>query len=51
MLDKSRGRKLAKTGFENFLAYARVRRLKGKYDDNKEVYWLIQFDKRWTQID
>jgi len=35
--------KLVRAGFGDFLAEARVRRLKGKCDDNKEVYWLIQF--------
>ena len=35
--------KLAQTGFGDFLADARVSRLKGKCDDNKELYWLIQF--------
>jgi hypothetical protein len=34
--------KLAKAGFGDFLADARVSRLKGKCDENKEVYWLIQ---------
>ena len=30
--------KLAQAGFEDSLADTRVRRLKGKRDDNKEVY-------------
>ena len=41
--------KLAQAGFGD-LAIARVSRLKGKCDDNKEVYWLVQFDKCRTQI-
>jgi hypothetical protein len=43
--------KLGQAGFGDFLADGRVGRLKGKCDDNKEVYWLIQFDKCRTQID
>ena len=35
--------KLAQAGFGDFIADARVSRLKGKCDDNKEVYWLMQF--------
>jgi hypothetical protein len=35
--------KLAQAVFGNFLADAHVSRLKGKCDDNKEVFWLIQF--------
>jgi hypothetical protein len=35
--------KLAQAGFGDFLADAHVSRLKGKCDDNNEVYWLIQF--------
>jgi len=35
--------KLGQAGFGDFLADARVGRLKRKCDDNKEVYWLIQF--------
>ena len=34
--------KLAQAGFGDFLAEVRVSRLKGKCDDNKEVYWLIE---------
>jgi len=32
--------KLAQAGFGDFLADTRVRRLKGKCDDNKEVYFV-----------
>ena len=32
--------KLAQAGFEDFLADTRVRRLKEKRDDNKEVYFV-----------
>jgi len=35
--------KLAQAGYGDFLADTHVSRLKGKCDDNKEVYWLIQF--------
>ena len=35
--------KLEHAGFGDFLADARVGRLKGKCDDNKQVYWLIKF--------
>ena len=34
--------KLAQAGFGDFLADGRVSRLKGRCDDNREVYWLIQ---------
>ena len=44
-------RKLAQAGFGDFLADVRMNRLKGKCDDNKEVYWLIQFVTVRTQID
>jgi len=37
MLDESRGREASTAGFGDFLADTRVRRLKGKYGDNKEV--------------
>ena len=43
--------KLGQAGFGDFLADCRVGRLKGKCDDNKEVYWLIQFDTWRTQLD
>ena len=36
---------LAQPGFGDFLADALVSSLKGQCDDNKEVFWLIQFDK------
>jgi hypothetical protein len=42
MLDKSRGREANRLGLD-FVADARVSTLKGKCDDNKELYWLIQF--------
>ena len=42
-LMKVEAAKLSQAGFGNFLADAHVSRLKGKCDDNKEVYWLIQF--------
>ena len=32
--------KLAQAGFGDFLADTRVSRLKGKHDDNKEVYFV-----------
>jgi len=35
--------KLAQAGFGDVLADTRVSSLKGKCDDNEEVYWLIQF--------
>jgi len=35
--------KFAQTGFGDVLPEARVSRLKGKRDDNKEVYWLIKY--------
>ena len=35
--------KLAQAGFGDFLADTRVRKLKGKRDDNKEVYFVIKF--------
>ena len=35
--------KLLQAGFGDYLADAHVGRLMGKCDDNKEVYWLIQF--------
>ena len=35
--------KLAQAGFEDFLADTRVGKLKGKRDDNKEVYFVIKF--------
>jgi len=43
--------KLVQAGFGDFLADARVIRLKGKCDDNKEVFCLTQFDMCRTQID
>ena len=45
------GVNLGQAGFGDFLADSCVGRLKGRCDDNKEVYWLIQFDKWRTQID
>ena len=50
MLDKSRGREANRLGLD-FVADARVSRLKGKCGDNNGVYWLIQSDKCRTQID
>ena len=35
--------KLAQAGFEDFLADTCVGKLKGKRDDNKEVYFVIKF--------
>jgi hypothetical protein len=43
--------KLAQSGFGGYLAEALLSRLKGNCDDNKEVYWLVQFDKCRTHID
>ena len=39
MLDENRGCE-AQAEFGDFLANTRVRRLKGKLDDNKEVYFV-----------
>ena len=50
-LRRVEGVKLGQAGFGDFLADCRVGRLKGKCDDNKEVYWLIQFDTWRTQLD
>ena len=50
VLDGSKAAKLGQTGLD-FVADARVSRLKETGDDNNEVYWLIQFDKCRTQID
>jgi hypothetical protein len=35
--------KLAQAGFGDFLADTRVRKWKGKLDDNKGVYFVIKF--------
>jgi len=50
-LSRVKAAKLAQAGFGDFLTDGRVSRLKGKCDNNNEVYWLIQFDKCRTQID